>query len=120
MKYQDQVIQKEINILVEVQIVIPIVQFQLVAGIVTSQNLLFQMREVLMFCISGKEMGAPTGNWLYDSARDLTEMASMQFAVYGLMNPYTYQRPKITPLPNETGLTVPGGGVVLRVVQEKD
>ena len=83
--------------------------FQLVAGIVTSQNLLFQMREVLMFCISGKEMGAPTGNWLYDSARELTEMASMQFAVYGLMNPYTYQRPKITPLPNETGLTVPGG-----------
>ena len=62
-----------------------------------------------MFCISSKEMGAPTGNWLYDSARELTEMASMQFAVYGLMNPYTYQRPKITPLPNETGLTVPGG-----------
>ena len=62
-----------------------------------------------MFCISGKEMGAPTGNWLYDSARELTEMASMQFAVYGLMNPYTYQRPKIMPLPNETGLTVPGG-----------
>ena len=62
-----------------------------------------------MFCISGKEVGAPTGNWLYDSARELTEMASMQFAVYGLMNPYTYQRPKITPLPNETGLTVPGG-----------
>ena len=83
--------------------------FQLVAGTVTSQDLLFQMREVLMFCISGKEMGAPTGNWLYDSARELTEMASMQFAVYGLMNPYTYQRPKITPLPNETGLTVPGG-----------
>ena len=83
--------------------------FLLVAGTVTSQNLLFQMREVLMFCISGKEMGAPTGNWLYDSARDLTEMASMQFAVYGLRNPYTYQRPKITPLPNETGLTVPGG-----------
>ena len=83
--------------------------FQLVAGMVTSQNLLFQMRGVLMFCISGKEMGAPTGNWLYDSARELTEMASMQFAVYGLMNPYTYQRPKITPLPNETGLTVPGG-----------
>ena len=83
--------------------------FQLVAGIVTSQNLLFQMRGVLMFCISGKEMGAPTGNWLYDSARELTEMASMQFAVYGLMNPYTYQRPKITPLPNETALTVPGG-----------
>ena len=83
--------------------------FQLVAGIVTSQNLLFQMRGVLMFCISGKEMGAPTGNWLYDSARELTEMASMQFAVYGLMNPYTYQRPKITPLPNEPALTVPGG-----------
>ena len=62
-----------------------------------------------MFCTSGKEMGAPTGNWLYDSARDLTEMASTQFAFYGLMNPYTYQRPKITPLPNETGLTVPGG-----------
>ena len=76
---------------------------------VSSQNLLFQMEEVQMFCISGKEMGAPTGNWLYDSARELTEMASMQFAVYGLMNPYTYQRPKITPLPNETGLTVPGG-----------
>ena len=54
-------------------------------------------------------MGAPTGSGLYDSARELTEMASMQFAVYGLMNPYTYQRPKITPLPNETGLTVPGG-----------
>ena len=83
--------------------------FQLVTGTVTSQNLLFQMEEVLMFCTSGKEMGAPTGNWLYDSARELTEMASMQFAVYGLMNPYTYQRPKITPLPNETGLTVPGG-----------
>ena len=83
--------------------------FQLVAGIVTSQNLLFQMRGVLMFCISGKEMGAPTGNGMHDSARELTEMASMQFAVYGLMNPYTYQRPKITPLPNETGLTVPGG-----------
>ena len=83
--------------------------FQLVAGIVTSQNLLFQMRGVLMFCISGKEMGAPTGNWLYDSARELTEMASMQFAAYGLRNPYTYQRPKITPQPNETGLTVPGG-----------
>ena len=83
--------------------------FQFVAGTVTSQNRLFQMREVLMFCISGKEMGAPTGNWLYDSGRDLTEMAGMQFAVYGLMNPYTYQRPKITPLPNETGLTVPGG-----------
>ena len=80
-----------------------------VGGTVTSQNLLFQMEEVLMFCASGKEMGAPTGNWLYDSARELTEMASMQFAVYGLMNPYTYQRPKITPLPNETGLTVPGG-----------
>ena len=83
--------------------------FLLVAGTVTSQNLLFQMREVLMFCASGKEMGAPTGNWLYDSGREITEMASMQFAVYGLMNPYTYQRPKITPLPNETGLTVPGG-----------
>ena len=83
--------------------------FLLVAGTVTSQNLLFQMREVLMFCISGKEMGAPTGNWLYDSVRELTEMASTQFAFYGLMNPYTYQRPKITPLPNETGLTVPGG-----------
>ena len=83
--------------------------FLLVAGTVTSQDLLFQMREVLMFCISGKEMGAPTGNWLYDSARELTEMASTQFAFYGLMNPYTYQRPKITPLPNETGLTVPGG-----------
>ena len=83
--------------------------FLLVAGTVTSQNLLFQMREVLMFCISGKEMGAPTGNWLYDSDRDITEMISMQFAAYGLMNPYTYQRPKITPLPNETGLTVPGG-----------
>ena len=54
-------------------------------------------------------MGAPTGNWLYDSARELTEMASMQFAAYGLRNPYTYQRPKITPQPNETGLTVPGG-----------
>lgn len=54
-------------------------------------------------------MGAPTGNWLYDSARELTEMASMQFAAYGLWNPYTYQRPKITPLPNVTGLTVPGG-----------
>ena len=62
-----------------------------------------------MFYTSGKEMGAPTGNWLYDSAREFTEMTSMQFAVYGLMNPYTYQRPKITPLPNETGLTVPGG-----------
>ena len=83
--------------------------FLLVAGTVTSQNLLFQLREVLMFCISGKEMGAPTGNWLYDSARELTEMASMQFAAYGLRNPYTYQRPKITPQPNETGLTVPGG-----------
>ena len=68
-----------------------------------------------MFCASGKEMGAPTGNWLYDSARELTEMASMQFAVYGLMNPYTYQRPKITPLPNETGLTVPGGTGVAAV-----
>lgn len=88
--------------------------FLLVAGTVTSQNLLFQMEEVLMFCASGKEMGAPTGNWLYDSGREITEMASMQFAVYGLMNPYTYQRPKITPLPNETGLTVPGGtGVVV-------
>ena len=83
--------------------------FQFVTGTVTSQNLLFQMEEVLMFCASGKEMGAPTGNWLYDSARELTEMASTQFAFYGLMNPYTYQRPKITPLPNETGLTVPGG-----------
>ena len=83
--------------------------FQLVAGIVTSQNLLFQMEEVLMFCASGKEMGAPTGNGMHDSVRELTEMASTQFAVYGLMNPYTYQRPKITPLPNETGLTVPGG-----------
>ena len=83
--------------------------FQFVAGTVTSQNLLFQIEDVLMFCASGKEMGAPTGNWMHDSARDLTEMASMQFAVYGLMNPYTYQRPKITPLPNETGLTVPGG-----------
>ena len=83
--------------------------FLLVAGTVTSQNLLFQMREVLMFCISGKEMGAPTGNWLYDSGREITEMISMQFAAYGLRNPYTYQRPKITPLPNETGLTVPGG-----------
>ena len=83
--------------------------FQFVAGIVTSQNLLFQMEEVLMFCTSGKEMGAPTGNWMHDSARELTEMASTQFAFYGLMNPYTYQRPKITPLPNETGLTVPGG-----------
>ena len=83
--------------------------FLLVAGTVTSQNLLFQMEEVLMFCASGKEMGAPTGNWLYDSARELTEMASMQFAAYGLRNPYTYQRPKITPQPNETGLTVPGG-----------
>ena len=83
--------------------------FLLVAGTVTSQNLLFQMREVLMFCISGKEMGAPTGNWLYDSGREITEMISMQFAAYGLRNPYTYQSPKITPLPNETGLTVPGG-----------
>ena len=83
--------------------------FQLVAGIVTSQNLLFQMEEVLMFCASGKEMGAPTGNGMHDSVRELTEMASTQFAVYGLMNPYTYQRPKIMPLPNETGLTVPGG-----------
>ena len=54
-------------------------------------------------------MGAPTGNGMHDSARELTEMASTQFAFYGLMNPYTYQRPKITPLPNETGLTVPGG-----------
>ena len=83
--------------------------FQLVAGAVTSQNLLFQVEEVTMFCTSGKEMGAPTGSWLYDSARELTEMASTQFAVYGLMNPRTYQRPKITPLPDETGLTVPGG-----------
>ena len=83
--------------------------FQLVAGAVTSQNLLFQVEEVTMFCTSGKEMGAPTGNWLHDSAREITEMASMQFAVYGLMNPRTYQRPKITPLPDETGLTVPGG-----------
>ena len=83
--------------------------FQLVAGAVTSRNLLFQVNEVTMFCTSGKEMGAPTGNRLYDSTRELTEMASMQFAVYGLMNPYTYQRPKITQLPNETGLTVPGG-----------
>lgn len=57
--------------------------FLLVAGTVTSQNLLFQMEEVLMFCASGKEMGAPTGNWLYDSGREITEMASMQFAVYG-------------------------------------
>jgi len=62
-----------------------------------------------MFCTSGKEMGAPTGNGMHDSARELTEMASTQFAFYGLMNPYTYQRPKITLLPNETGLTVPGG-----------
>ena len=84
--------------------------FQLVAGAVTSRNLLFQVEEVTMFCTSGKEMGAPTGNRLYDSAREITEMASMQFAVYGLMNPYTYQRPKITQLPNETSLTVPGGG----------
>ena len=53
MKYQDQVIQKEINILVEVQIVIPIVQFQLVAGIVTSQNLLFQMREDGKYAVRG-------------------------------------------------------------------
>ena len=83
--------------------------FQLVAEIVTSQNLLFQIEEVLMFCTSGKEMGAPTGNGMHDSARELTEMASTQFAFYGLMNPYTYQRPKITLLPNETGLTVPGG-----------
>ncbi len=83
--------------------------FQLVAGIVTSQNLMFQIEEVLMFCTSGKEMGAPTGNGRHDSARALTEMASTQFAFYGLMNPYTYQRPKITPLPNETGLIVPGG-----------
>ena len=83
--------------------------FQLVAGAVTSRNLLFQVNEVTMFCTSGKEMGAPTGNRLYDSTREITEMASMQFAVYGLMNPYTYQRPKITQLPNETGLTVPGG-----------
>ena len=83
--------------------------FQLVAGIVTSQNLLFQIEEVLMFCTSGKEMGAPTGNGMHDSVRELTEMASTQFAFYGLMNPYTYHRPKITPLPNETGLTVPGG-----------
>ena len=83
--------------------------FQLAAGTVTSLNLLFQMEEVRMFCASGKEMGAPTGNWLYDSARELTEMASTQFAVYGLMNPYTYQRPKITPLPDETGLAVQGG-----------
>ena len=83
--------------------------FQFVAGAVTSQNLLFQVEEVTMFCTSGKEMGAPTGNRLYDSTREITEMASMQFAVYGLMNPYTYQRSKITPLPDETGLTVQGG-----------
>ena len=54
-------------------------------------------------------MGAPTGNGMHDSARELTEMASTQFAFYGLMNPYTYQRAKITQLPNETALTVPGG-----------
>ena len=30
--------------------------FQLVTGTVTSQNLLFQMEEVRMFCASGKEM----------------------------------------------------------------
>ena len=36
--------------------------FQLVAGIVTSQNLLFQIEEVLMFCTLGKETGCMTAS----------------------------------------------------------
>ena len=47
MKYQDQVIQKEINILVEVQIVIPIVRFSI-------QNQMEIDLEILKFELFGK------------------------------------------------------------------
>ena len=50
MKYQDQVIQKEINILVEVQIVIPIVRFSI-------QNQMEIDLEILKFELFWKAKG---------------------------------------------------------------
>ena len=82
--------------------------FRLVSANFTLSNLIFRMGEVEMFCSSGKEIGAPTGNKWYDSEKELTEVVSMEFLYYGLMNPYTYSRPQITPLPDETSLAVQG------------
>ena len=71
-----------------------------------------RLDQLSMFCSEGKPMGAPTGNRLYDSARDLSEVGAAGIIYYGMSNPYAYSKETRSPLPDETGIVVQGSAGV--------
>ena len=86
--------------------------FRILTGAAALLNLAVQGNELSMFCSEGKPMGAPTGNRLYDSARDLSEVGAASIIYYGMSNPYAYSKVTTSPLPDETGIAVQGSAGV--------
>jgi len=68
-------------------------------------NVGFQLYDLCLFLAGEKPLRAPTGNWLYDTAKAWTETVAWYIALLGLQNPRTYG-PTYERLPDNT--TLPG------------
>ncbi len=85
--------------------------FQLLGGMTGLLNLGYQEADLMMFCFSGKPIGAPTGNRLYDAGKELAEIGAAAVIGQGLANPYAYSKVTVSPLPGGSGLAAQGGGL---------
>lgn len=85
--------------------------FQLLGGMTGLLNLGYQEADLMMFCFSGKPIGAPTGNRLYDAGKELSEIGAAAVIGQGLANPYAYSKVTVSPLPGGSGLAAQGGGL---------
>ena len=71
----------------------------------TKLNVGFQLYDLCLFLLGEKQLGAPTGNRLYDTAKAWTETIATCIAFLGLQNPRVYG-PTYERLPDNT--TLPG------------
>ena len=65
--------------------------FQGMTSAVAVLNIIFQLSDFTLYFMGQKELCAPTGDKIYDTAKGLTEFAAAQIAFFAAMNPQLWE-----------------------------
>lgn len=85
----EMIIIPELKIVLTAESLLPI--FQGITSTVAVMNIIFQQTDLTLYVTGQKELCAPTGDKVYDTAKGLTEFAAAQIAFFASMNPKLWE-----------------------------
>ena len=85
----EMIIIPELKIVLTAESLLPI--FQGITSTVAVLNIIFQQADLTLYVTGQKELCAPTGDKVYDTAKGLTEFAAAQIAFFASMNPKLWE-----------------------------